>query len=119
MQNQIDLKRLIRFIIDQKNIDANLILDEGCTLDSENQASLVKIINYFLNYLSNLSNRPMEISLDLMGNSFLLNMMAFSDRTEFPELSGNLKDALAEYKAHYETKQEPGSYIQIKITFAK
>lgn len=119
MQNQVDLKRLIQLINDQKNLDINLNLDEGCTIEAEDQAPLIKVINYFLNYLNTLSNRTMEISLDLMGNSVLMNMIAFSEAQEIPEPSPNLKDALAAYKAEYEVKHDPGKYVQVKVTFTK
>lgn len=119
MENQIDLKRLLQLINDQKNLDANLNLDEGCTISAQDQAPLIKVINYFLNYLSSLTDRTMEISLDLLGASILMNLMAFSDKTDLPALSPNLKDALGVYNASYELKHDAGKYIQIKITFSK
>jgi hypothetical protein len=61
----------------------------------------------------------MEISLDLMGNSILMSLMAFSDAQNIPEFSPNLNDALNFYNASYEIKHDPGNYIQVKITFTK
>ena len=50
MSSPLDLKRLIQLIHDQKDIEAELILDEGCVINIEDQAPLVKIINYFLKH---------------------------------------------------------------------
>ena len=119
MENQVDLKRLLQLINDQKNLDTNLNLDEGCTIFAQDQAPLIKVINYFLNYLSVLTDKTMEISLDLLGSSILMSMMAFTNKQDLPALSPNLKAALEVYHASYEVKHEPGQYIQIKITFSK
>jgi len=115
----LDLKRLLQLINDQKNLNANLVLDEGCQIETNDQATLVKIINYFINFLHQLSSKPMEIGLDLMGNSILMTMMTFTEIQEIPELSPNLVDALKSYNATYETVHNAGNYIQIKITFSK
>lgn len=119
MANQIDLKLLIQLINDQKGIETNLCLDEGCRISAEDQAPLVKIINYFMNYLHTLTNNPLEISLDLMGDSYLMSLIAYTDKDTTPELSSNLNDALSAYKAKYEVEHKKGSYVQIKIHFAK
>jgi len=119
MANQIDLKLLIQLIDDQKDIETNLILDEGCRITAEDQAPLVKVINYFMNYLHTISNGPLQISLDLMGDSYLMSFMTYTDKTDRPELSSNLNDALSAFKAKYEVDHKVGSYVQIKIHFAK
>ena len=56
---QIDLKRLIQLIYDSKDIQANLNLDEGCILKYDDQNTLVKVINYFLNFLIRLTDQPL------------------------------------------------------------
>jgi hypothetical protein len=45
----VDLKSLLFMIKENKNIEANLILDEGCLLETEDVKPLVKVINYLLN----------------------------------------------------------------------
>lgn len=119
MANQIDLKLLVQLIDDQKDIETNLILDEGCRIEADDQAPLVKVINYFMNYLHALSNGPVQISLDLMGNSCLMSFITYTDKDTIPELSANLNDALKVYKAKYDHEHKVGSYVQIKIHFAK
>ncbi len=118
MARPVDLKQLIRLIHDQKDVEANLILDEGCVIHTEDAAPLVKVINYFMNYLSGLTDRPLEIALDLMPGSFLLSLMAFTDKQELDQLSDNLEGALKDYNASFEVKHDQGNYVQIKISFS-
>jgi hypothetical protein len=119
MANQIDLKLLVQLINDQKDIETNLILDEGCRIEAEDQAPLVKVINYFMNYLQAISNGAIQISLDLMGNSCLMSLIGYTDKDTIPEFSSNLNDALKMYNAKFEHEHKVGSYVQIKIHFAK
>ena len=51
MANPVDLKQLLQLINDQKGLDTNLCLDSGCVIDVEDKTPLIKVINYFLNYL--------------------------------------------------------------------
>jgi len=119
MANQIDLKLLVQLIDDQKDIETNLILDEGCRIEADDQAPLVKVINYFMNYLHALNNGSIQISLDLMGNSCLMSFIAYTDKDSIPEFSANLNDALKVYNAKYDHEHKVGSYVQVKIHFAK
>jgi hypothetical protein len=41
----------------------------------------------------------------------------FTEKTDFPPLSGQLNEALKIYKASVDVKQKEGEYIQILITF--
>jgi hypothetical protein len=118
MANQIDLKLLVLLINDQKDIEANLILDEGCRIEADDQAPLVKVINYFMNYLHAISKGAIQISLDLMGNSCLMSFIGYTDKESIPEFSSNLNDALKMYNAKYEHEHKVGSYVQVKIHFA-
>ncbi len=119
MANPVDLKQLLQLINDQKGLDTNLCLDSGCFITTDDKTSLVKIINYFLNYLHQLSNKTMEISLDLMGNSILMVLMTFTEKDSLPEISPNLKEALNAFNAKYDLVHKAGSYVQVKIEFAK
>ena len=113
----VDLKRLIQLINDQKDLKANLILDEGCMIHTDDQTTLVKILNYLLNFLSQITDSPLQISLDLMGSSSLLSLMAFTSNTEVDEISENVKSGLAAFNGNFETIFEPGKHLQIKISF--
>ena len=119
MANPVDLKQLLQLINDQKGLDTNLCLDSGCVIATDDKTSLIKVINYFLNYLHQLSDKTMEISLDLMGNSILMVLMAFTEQDSLPEISPNLKNALEAFNAKYELVHKTGNYIQIKIEFSK
>lgn len=119
MPGPVDLKRLIQLIHDQKDIEAELILDEGCVINIEDQAPLVKVINYFLNYLQGLTQGPLNIGLDLMGDQILLSFIAYTAETSIPEVSNNVAEALKSFNAKYDFEHKAGSYVQIKIHFSK
>ena len=119
MSSPLDLKRLIQLIHDQKDIEAELILDEGCVINIEDQAPLVKVINYFLNYLAALTQGPLNIGLDLMGEQILLSFIAYTSEASVPEVSSNVADALKSFNAKFDYEHKAGSYVQIKIHFSK
>ncbi len=118
-EKRVDLKQLIYLIKNNKDFNANLTLGEGCVLFTEDPKSLVKAINYFINYLSQLTTQPLEISLDLGDRDYLLILMAYSDKSELPEMSAQLDEALKEYNATKNIKHESGKYIQIQVRFEK
>ena len=118
-EKTVDLKNLLFLIKENKDFDANLILDGGCTIETEDPKALIKALNYIINYLKELSANPLEISLDLRENDYLMNFLAYTDKNDFPEISSQLTDALKSYKANYEQVHEAGKYIQIKVTFKK
>jgi hypothetical protein len=117
-ENRVDLKQLIMLIKDTKEIEANLILDEGCTLMTDDPKPLVKVINYIINYLGQLSDQALEISLDLRTSDHLLSLMVYTDKTDLPPISTEIDDVLKAYKASLEKIHESGKYIQIKVSFA-
>jgi len=117
-ENRVDLKQLIMLIKENKNFEANLILDEGCILMTEDPKSLVKVINYMINYLGQLSEQALEISLDLRSNDKLLSLMVYTDKTDLPEVSAEISDVLKTYKATLEKIHETGKYVQFKVSFA-
>lgn len=119
MSSPVDLKRLIQLIFDQKDIEAELILDEGCVINIEDQGPLVKVINYFINYLNALTKGPLNIGLDLMGDQILLSFIAYTAEASIPEVSANVPDALKSFNANYDFDHKEGSYVQIKIHFSK
>jgi hypothetical protein len=72
-----------------------------------------------MNYLEQLTEHPLEISLDLLPEEYSLTILAYSDKNELPALSDNLSDALQEYQATLELSHEAGRYVQIRIRFKK
>ncbi len=119
VHNPLDLKQVLRFIVEQKNLQANLILDEGCVLHVEDPKPLIKVLNYLLNYMKQLGNRPLEISLDLMHDEYLVSLLTYTEREDLPELSSNLQPVLDIYHANVELRHEKGKYVQIKIHFKR
>jgi hypothetical protein len=115
----INLKQLLLLIYDSKDMNANLNLDEGCLITAEEQTTLVKALNYCINYLSQLTERHLEIGLELRGDVFALTLMAITAKEEMPAISENIAAALKMYKADIVTKIEPSKYFQIVITFKK
>ena len=117
--NHYDLKQLIYLIKDNKDFDANLILDEGCGIDTEDPKLLIKSLNYLINYLKQLTQNPLEISLDLRDKDCLLSLMAYSNVAELPEISEQLDESLKVYNAAKTVIHEKDKYIQIKVSFSK
>jgi len=117
--NTIDLKKILLLIYDQKDIEANLNLDEGCLLECEDPKPLIKVINYFLNYLDQLKELPMEIGLELRRDSYALSLLAYTSTDNVPELSDKLEETLRSYNATFDVHHETGKYLQIKISFSK
>ena len=91
--NRVDLKRLILLIKENKDFEANLILDEGCILETSDPKPLVKVINYFINYLNQLSGQPLEISLDLRNHDNLLSFMVYTDKQDLPAVSSEVESS--------------------------
>ena len=117
-ENRVDLKQLILLIKQNKNFEANLILDEGCILMTEDAKPLVKVINYLINFLGQLSDQALEISLDLRNSDNLLSMMVYTDKTDLPDINTEVEGVLKSYKATLETIHESGKYVQFKLSFA-
>lgn len=116
---RVDLKQLVLLINDQKEIDVNLNLDEGCVFFSEDTKPLVKVINYAMNFLLQLTDSKLNVSLELRDEIYVLNFIAFTRVEEIPEISPNLGDALKQYSAGYEPIHEKGNYFQLKFTFER
>ena len=118
-EQMIDLKQLLLLIHKNKDFNANFILDEGCIIKSEDPKPLVKVLNYLINYLSPLTQAPLEISVDLRGQDVLLSMMAYTDKSDPESLSDQVAETLNDYNAKIETIHESGKYLQFKISFAR
>ncbi|MGD9488038.1 MAG: hypothetical protein AB7W47_08450 [Calditrichaceae bacterium] len=118
-ENTVDLKNLIIMINENKDIQTNLCLDEGCRFEAEDPKPLIKVINYIMNYLNQMTAQPMEISLDLRDKDYLLSFMAFTEAAELPAWSAQVDDALKSYNAQSEIVHESGKYAQVKVIFSR
>ena len=115
----VDLRDLMRKIQEQKQMNANLSLEFDCIVETDDPTPLIKVINYIINYLTPLTDKPLEISVNAQMSGILFSFSVFTEETNFPPLSQQLTEALQTYNATYEVKQEEGKYFQIIITFAK
>ncbi len=118
-ENSIDLKQLLFLIREQKDLEINYILDEGCVLETEDAKPLIKVINYFINYLAQLTQHPLEISLDLLPETYKLSFLAFCNLETFPDLSDQIQTALDDYKATFEAAHTPEKYARINVMFKR
>lgn len=113
----IDLRDLIMMIKEKKEMSANLALEFDCRLEVEDYKPLVKVINYAINYVSQLTDQPMQISLNAGGSGYLLGFTAFTSRVEFPPVSEQVVEALKSYQASITVDGEKGKYVKMLLTF--
>jgi len=114
---QIDLKQLVHVIYENKDMTANLCLDEGCRIKADDPKPLIKVINYLINFLKKLTEHPLEISLDLHEKGCTMGLMALTQQKEIPPVSDQLDQALESYHAVLEQVHEPGRYFLFKLKF--
>lgn len=115
----IDLRNLMLMIKEKKEIECTLALEFDCKIEVENIESLIKVINYAINYISQLANQPMQISLYAGYSEHTLVFTAFTAATEFPPISEKVSEALVPYNATISFDGEAGKFAQIKLTFQK
>ena len=115
----LDLRDLMKKIQEQKQMNANLSLEFDCIIETDDPTPLIKVINYIINYMTPLTDKPLEISVNAQMSGVLFSFSVFTEQTSFPPLSQQLDETLQIYDATYELKQEEGKYFQIVITFKK
>jgi len=115
----IDLRDLIMSIKEKKEMEANLSLEFDCRLEVEDYKPLVKAVNYAINYVQQLQKEPMQISLNAGGDGYMLGFTAFTDQSEFPDLSEQAVEACTVYNAKMVKSGEAGKYVKILMTFKK
>ena len=115
----IDLRNLMLMIKEKKEMDCKLALEFDCKIEVEDIEPLVKVINYAINYISQLANQPMQISLYAGYSEHTLVFTAFTAATEFPPISENVTEALVPYNATIGFDGEAGKFAQLKLTFQK
>jgi len=117
MSETIDLRDLIMMIKEKKEMNANLALEFDCKIEVEDYKPLVKVINYAINYISQLTDQAMNISLNAGGRGYMLGFTAFTSQTEFPPVSEQVVEALTPYQATAAVSGEPGKYVKMLVTF--
>ena len=114
----VDLRNLIMTIDEKKGLNASLALEFECKLEVEDFNTLVKIINYAINYITQLTDQQLQISLNASTRGgYVIAFTASTTKNEFPPISEQVQEALNRYQATIEKKGETGKYIQLLITF--
>lgn len=116
-KERFDLRDLILIIKEQKQIDAELALEFDCHIETDDVKPLVKVINYAINYIRQLSDLPLHISLNAGLRGFTIGFTTHTVLSEFPAISPKVNETLLPYNAILEEKGEPGKYAQLLISF--
>ncbi len=119
MAEEIDLRNLMMKIQEMKKMNANLALEFDCVIDVEDINPLVKVINYSINYISQLSDQELQISLNQSMSGITLGFTIFTETTELPAINEQVMEALKQYQASIELKSETGKYAQLLISIKK
>ncbi len=112
-----DLRDLLLMIKEQKQMDAQMALEFDCVIEAEDIRPLIKVINYAINYIAQLSDKTQQISLNASMSGITISFTAFTDKTEFPPVNPAVNNALKQYKAVLLAKGEAASYAQLLIQF--
>jgi hypothetical protein len=115
----IDLRELMKMIKEKKGMDATLAMEFDCKIEIEDIEPLIKVINYAINFISQLAEQPMQISLYAGNKVHTLVFTTFTSQSEFPPLSENASQALEPYQATISFDSEPGKFAQIKLAFPR
>lgn len=118
-KQKIDLRDLILKIKEHKQINTNVALEFDCFIETDDLKPLVKVINYSINYISQLTDQPLHISLNTTSRETTISFTAFTTLSDFQALNPEVNEALKYYNAALEQKGEPGKYIQLLISFSK
>jgi len=115
----IDLRDLLMKIKEQKQMNANLTLEFDCIIETEDVMPLIKVINYCINYISQLTDQQQQISLNAGMSGITIGFTAFTSKTDLPQINPQVREALVAYDAVLEQKGEAGKYTQLLINFKK
>ena len=115
----VDLRDLILMIKEQKQVNANFSLEFDCVIETDDVMPLIKVINYAINYINQLTDQPQEISLNASMRGITIGFTTFTELTELPAINPQVSEALVPYNAILEQKGESGKYTQLLISFEK
>jgi hypothetical protein len=116
-ESSIDLGNLLNYILGQKKADTTLKLGQECIVNAVDPKPLVKIINYLVNYLKQITNDTINVSLNTQSSGCLLCFIVSTNLKQLPPLSDNLNEALKPYYAAMRVVFEEGKYVQIILNF--
>ena len=115
----VDFRDLMMTIQENKEMNANLSLEFDCVIEVEDVKPLVKVINYAINYIAQLSDEQMQISVNATLSNITLGFTTFTSKETFPPINEQAQDLLKQYSASMELKSEVGKYAQLLIVFTK
>lgn len=115
--DELDLRTLLMMINEKKELNANLSLEFDCIIIIDDTNTLVKVLNYAINYINQLSDDPMQISLNAGMNEISAGFTSFTAKTEFPPLNPQVIEILKKYSVTIELKFEAGKYATILMLF--
>ena len=118
-ESTIDLGNLLTFIIDQKKVKTTVDIGPECKVNAKDPKPLVKIINYLINYLIQITDDAINVSLNTQSSGCLLCFIVSTNETKLPPLSDNLDEALKPYNAAMRVVFEEGKYAQIILNFCE
>jgi len=113
----IEIGNILKYITENKDIKSNLKIDQTCTINAGDPKPLIKIINYLINYLTQISEGIIDISLKEQSAGCLLCLIISTNSTTLPPVSDSLETALKNYNAAMRIVFEEGKYAQILINF--
>jgi hypothetical protein len=114
----MDLRKLMLMIQEKKEMNANFSLEFDCEVDTDDPAPLVKVINYIINYLTPLTDRAIEISLNARREGSMLSFAAFTEVVTLPAVSKQVEETLKQYNAALKITHTEGQYVQMIIYFS-
>jgi hypothetical protein len=118
-ESSIDLENLLKFVVENKNIKAELKTDKACAVPANDPKPLIKVFNYILNYLKSNSKDIIDINLKGQSRGCLLCFIISTDAKELAPISDKLQDVLRNYNATMRVVFESGMYVQVLIYFCR
>lgn len=115
----INLRELILRIKQHKDFESHLCLDLGCSIEGDDTKSLIKAINYIINYMKECGQGEMQIDLDSHNSKHQLVFIIHTEKAEIPPPDLQLHAVLESYGATAEWFFEPEKYAKCQITFTK
>ena len=116
-ESSIDIGSLINFVVENKKVSTTTNICRESKVNAEDPKSLVKIINYLINYLKKITNDAIDITLKEQSAGYLLCFIISTNEKKLPPLSDKLNEALKSYKAAMRVVFEEGKYAQVLISF--
>jgi hypothetical protein len=118
-ESTIDLGNLLNYIIDQKKVNTTLDIGQNCVVNGVDPKPLVKVINYLINYLKQITNDAINVTLNTQSSGCLLCFIVSTNVDQLPALSDNLNEALKPYNGAMRVVFEEGKYAQIILNFCE